>query len=366
LNREYVVRAYQPGDDRKIVELLDLVFGGWPKFDFGFSPLEHWKWKYQDNPLKLSQIAVGESDNRIISCEHSFPLRIKIGDKVCLAHHSGDLAVHPDFRRMAASEKMRELLVQMREKAGSSLVYFVTFNPILIESLSKFYRRFPYKVITFIRIHDIGLHLRKMPIEYASVKKYYFQLVKLMNRFRGTSQHYTPSSYNFQIREIAAFDNSINVFWEEIKNHYDFIIERSRDFLNWRYFDARGGDYLVKIAEKDSKILGYVVLRINKHQKDYPLGYVVDLLTLPNRLDVAHALVADAVDYFANNNINVIYCLVIKHHPYQTSLERNGFVTRREEAPFFYKESAKVEEPRKFKIDSPGRIHFAYGNFDAI
>lgn len=361
-----MVRSYQPGDDKKIVELLDLVFGGWPKFDLGFSPLEHWKWKYQGNPLKLSQIAVGESDNRIISCEHSFPLRIKIGEKVCLGHHSGDLAVHPDFRRMAISEKMRKLLVQMRQKPGSSLVYFVTFNPILIKSLSKFYLRFPYKVTTFIRIHDIDLHLRKMPIEYALMKKYYFQLVKLMGRFRGSSQHNTLSSHNFQIREIAAFDNSINVFWGEIKNHYDFIVERSRDYLNWRYFDARGGDYLVKIAETDSKILGYVVLRINKLQKDYPLGYVVDLLTLHNRLDVAHALVADAVDYFANHNINVIHCLVIKHHPYQTVLKRNGFVTRREEAPFFYKESAKEEELRKSKIHSPSRIHFSYGDFDGI
>ncbi len=31
--KTFEVRLYQPGDEKQIVELLDLVFDGWPKID---------------------------------------------------------------------------------------------------------------------------------------------------------------------------------------------------------------------------------------------------------------------------------------------------------------------------------------------
>lgn len=366
MDREYEIRSYQRGDEENIIRLLDLVFDGWPKFDLGCSPLEHWRWKYQGNPLKMNQIVVGVSDSLIIGSEHSFSSRIKIGDKVYPGSHSGDVAVDSGFRRTGIYKKMRELKVQMRKKSGVPLFYYVTYNPILIKTLSKSNRRFPYDIMNSFRIHDVDLHISKRSVNHVLMKKYGFQLMKLMNRFRNTLNPSNPSSYDFQILEIATFGDSINVFWEEIKDHYNFILERNRDYLNWRYCDPRGGNYLVKIAKADSKILGYIVLRINRLGEDYPPGYIVDLLTLPNRIDIADALIADAVKYFTTNNVNMVFCLFIKNHPYEAILERNGFVSRGENLSLFYGETTKVEELREIENGSPKRIHFAFGDFDAI
>jgi len=64
-----------------------------------------------------------------------------------------------------------------------------------------------------------------------------------------------------------------------------------------------------------------MVLRIDRHQQDYPIGYIVDLLTLPNRLDVAMALVENAVSYLMGHHINMILCMFMKNHPYEAILK---------------------------------------------
>ena len=69
LNHKYIVRPYRLGEEEEIVELLELVFNGWPQFDLNCASLEHWRWKYLDNPLKMNTVAVEISNNKIIGCE---------------------------------------------------------------------------------------------------------------------------------------------------------------------------------------------------------------------------------------------------------------------------------------------------------
>lgn len=366
LEKEYEVRPFQPGDEEGIVELLELVFDRWPNFDLVCSPLEHWRWKYQDNPFGMNQIVVGVSDHRIVGCLHSFSLRIKIGNKICLGTQTADLAVHPDFRRRVIFKKMLDLATKMRKESGSKFHYYLTWNPMLSKYLLKVYHKFPHQVMRLFRIHDMGLQLRKQPMKLDFIYQFGGHLLKLANKYRSALRPNRPHSYDFHIGEMAHFDERMEGFWEEIKEHYNFVIERNWDYHNWRYVDPRSGGYLVKIAEANGKILGYTVLRINKRQIDYPVGYLVDLITLPDKLDVANVLVEDAVDYFDGNNINMIMCLILKKHPYKAILERHGFIGRRERIPLFYREYAEIEELRKLKTSSPSSIHFAYGDLDVI
>ncbi len=98
--KEYTIRDYNPGDEEEIVELLQLGFDGWPHFDIACSPLEHWRWKYQENPIGRSLINIAECERRIIGARQSYLQRICIGHKVFRSMYAGDLVVHPDYRRM--------------------------------------------------------------------------------------------------------------------------------------------------------------------------------------------------------------------------------------------------------------------------
>ena len=220
LEREVEVRTFQPGEEEKIVELLKLVFNEWPNFDLLFSPLEHWRWKYQANPLGMRQIIVGVSDGIIIGCNHSLFSRIKMGNSTFLSSQGGDAAVSPEFMGKTIFRRMMDLKMRKGKESGAQIHYFLTWNPILRKSLPKFYRKFPHVVRILFRIHDFDLHLKKRPIRYGFIYKCGFHLIKLANQYRNTLRRYRPSSRDFHIEEITQFDKRIEPFWEEIKDHY--------------------------------------------------------------------------------------------------------------------------------------------------
>lgn len=365
--KEYEVRPYQPGDEEEIVELLELVFDVWPHFDLKCTPLEYWKWKYQENPMKKNFITVAINGGKIIGCSHAIPIRMKIGDAVFLCSFGIDLAVHPDFRRMGISNKMHELREELRKKSDIIFAPIESGVPILIKHYSKIYPRFPHDKMLFVRIHDVDLHLRIIQSENTWVKKYGFLLLKLFNRIKNVLSVSSPSGKAFNISEIQSFDDRINKFWDEIKDHYTFAVERKRDYLNWRYSDPRGGNYLIKQIEEDGRILGFSVLRINRYMENYPMGYVVDLLTFPDRLDVAEAFVADAIDYFDHNDINIIKCLIVENHPHEGIFKKHGFLYSRERHVMFYTIFTPIgDELIKVKKVTGNRIHLSYGDRDDI
>jgi hypothetical protein len=171
---------------------------------------------------------------------------------------------------------------------------------------------------------------------------------------------------NFSIKKVSSFDDRIDVFWEEVKGSYDFIVEKSREYLNWRYCDIRGGDYKVYLAEELSSILGYIVLRINKIDPLHQVGYIMEVLALRDREDVAMELFGKAMKYFQSNNVNAVYFSVISGHPYERIARKHGFLDSRRKPHLAYRDYNKLEEINVFQEASPDRLHYQFGEFDSI
>jgi hypothetical protein len=107
-------------------------------------------------------------------------------------------------------------------------------------------------------------------------------------------------------------------------------------------------------------------LRINRYRKDYPIGFIVDLLTMPERFDVANALVADAIQYFDEHDVNLVVAMVAKHHPHEGLLSRFGFLDTRMRLHTFYWVDGLEQEMDALKKISGGKIHFSYGDIDSL
>ena len=69
-NNNVSIRYYQPGDEENIIELLKNTFPKWANFD---NPLELWRWKYIDTPLRtmirlvVADQGIGMSEQEITS-----------------------------------------------------------------------------------------------------------------------------------------------------------------------------------------------------------------------------------------------------------------------------------------------------------
>ena len=157
-----------------------------------------------------------------------------------------------------------------------------------------------------------------------------------------------------------------DTFWDEVKDHYDFIVDRTREHLNWNYCDPRGGDFTVKLAEEDGRMLGYIVLRMDDGGV-YPKGEVIDLLTVPGRMDVADVLLVEATRIFDENGINMCSSMLLEGHPYEKVFERHGFLNSRRKKHVHYScynmDDESVKRVRKI-IDAVdiGKVHLAKGD----
>jgi hypothetical protein len=359
-------RSYKLEDGKQIVEFLDTVFNGWPKHDLKCSPLEHWRWK-NGGGKNPSLGAVCVHNGCIVGSLQSMPRSIRIAGSSLLGSYGVDFAVHPDYKKKGISTKLNLITDDLLKDTGVAFSYAIVGNPILIEAYSKRYPEFPHTITNYARINDIDSQLKAIPMEHPWLIKSGYKTVKLLNIAKQRLYNNKSRKMEFKIEHIDRFDVRTNDLWEEVSADHDFICDRSADYLNWRYCDPHAGDFTVMGAEGDKEeLLGYSVLRINRYLKGYPVGYIVDLLGRPGRLDVVEALAADSLKFFDANDVNIVNCLVTKGHPHERALKRLGFVDSRVKLRIFIDEYTRKGIFNEIVDSSPRRIHFSWGDHDSL
>jgi len=353
---EYSIRLTQPGDEHQIVELLNQEYDGWPQFDLACPPLEHWKWRYQSHPVKNNLVSVGVGEGSIIGCVHAIPRDLKIYGRIVASCLAPDLAVKPGYRKHGVSIDLVKSNSKLLRKTGIEAAYFETRNPVLVKSNFRRYPRIPIEVLHYINVKNISLHYQHSSYNYPLLKKSGSWILKMLNAFGALPPAVKLKSDRSPIRWINRFER-----------HYQFIAVRDQRLLNWRFCDPRGGDYQIACLDDGSHIEGYIVLRINRRIKSYPVGYILDLLTLPESNGSADILIAFGRQYFKRKRVNIIHTLVPRAHPYQNALKRNGFFYSRQKVNLYYLPLAEIKEDIAALMKSPPeKIYFSYGDIDTI
>jgi GNAT superfamily N-acetyltransferase len=356
----YYVRLYEPGDEEEIIELLKTSFPEWKEIR---SPIEYWKWKYIENPLG-SIIVVADWNGKIVGVVHRLNLNIKTDEKT-FSNYGDDVTVHSDYRKKGIYKNMIKYTEELSKEKKITLNFGISISDYTVSMAEREgYVFFPFTISHMIQIRDVRMHFKKRPVENNLLAIFGFSVLKLLNRIKRSLKQ-TEIQSEFRIENILRFDERINGFWEKIQENYQFIIEKKQEYLNWRYCDPRSsnkGRYFIKQAEKQEKILGFIVLE-TKEKDDYIEGYVVDLLAHSGRIDVARKLLEEACLFFQKLNINVVHYRVVQNHTYQALFRELGFI----EVPSKFLMSYKMfQEKEKIKIlneSSPSQIYFNYGDY---
>ena len=361
----YSVKDYEPGMEKEIVELLDIGFNGWPKIDLKCSNVDFWRWKYLDNPTDIINLHVIMSDDKIVSCDHCIPHFIKIMDKVELCGTRSDVTVHPDYRGQNLWRTSEEYATITEKRDGIRMIHYLTGNPIVVKRMSKIRPQFPFSLVNLVRVQDIDKHLEYMPMERDWLIRIGFKAVSFLKNFIKSNKKL--STYpKYSVDRVDVFDERIDGFWKRAREQYSFIVERNKKYLNWRYCDPRSGKYVVYIVKKHDEITGYMVVKINKYFKEYPVGFVIDLLTLPKEFDSVEILLKKAIDYFDENKVNIINYLIVKNHPYLKIASEHGFLDSRVNIHKFYNPLELAEEMNDLSKTSPAEVFFSWGDHDSL
>jgi GNAT superfamily N-acetyltransferase len=355
---DYIVRLYRPGEEEEIVEVLKISFPEWGDAKF---PLDYWKWKYLDCPLG-SHVVVADWDGKIVGVECHLLLKILIDEKISLSSYSDDSAVHPDYRRKGISKNMLQYALDLSTRAMHFAIQ--THEATVKNAKRQGMVLFPFSISHMLHVRDVDKHFRMKQTENNLVVRFGFSVLKLLNRIKNLPRQ-TKTKSNLKILEISKFDERINKFWEKIRDDYNFIIEKNREYLNWRYCDPRNnlkGRYFVKQAEQDGEILGFIVLE-TRSKDGYSEGYIVDLLTCPGRMDVARKLVEETCSFFWESEFNAVHYRVVKDHPYQVIFSEQGFIEIPSKLHMTYKMFYDKEKMQVIKDSKPSQIHFNYGDY---
>jgi hypothetical protein len=372
MSESIIIRGYKDGDWENILELLKKVFKGWPQYDTNHKPLETLQWKF-GRDISKKTMGLAEDKGKIVGTFLTWVSNIKVGDSIYSASNGCDVAVHPDYRGFGLFNKTRDLVGEFRIKNNIKVHLGISGNALVIESYKrntekypKTWINFPYQVSRMIMINDVDDFLKKNPTDQSLLKGIVYRAIGSSHKLEGMLTKNSKTHKNIRIREITTFDEKIDKFWDKIRNNYDFILERKKDYLNWRYTDPRAGTYRIILAEENGEIIGYSVQRINRIKPDNPRGYIVELLSDHGRLDAVDAMLGDSMKYFKEQGINAIYSSQFNTHPYNKIYNKYGFVTYAKSSLFLWLTEDLGKDIVTLKSTKASRTHFSNGDEDEI
>jgi hypothetical protein len=244
------------------------------------------------------------------------------------------------------------------------LSYSLSGNPIVYEkAIRTGCTSFPKPISQLIRIRDIDKHLAVKEGEQDFLKKYGFKTLAYFYKKRHGKKGLLDPEVKLSYPD--GFGDEVDVFWEQIKSSLDFAVIRDRKYLNWRYCDNRAGDFKVVTASKNGELVGYSVLRVNRYDPSYPVGYVADMMTIPTEPAAQSMLLDDAVRYFDDEQINCVHFWAVKGSSLMKTALRYGFVPAPNKFLMWF--SSRNSFKMDFLAGSPcERLHFALGDTDWI
>lgn len=321
-NMVYSYRRYAPGDEYRLYELFDFVWGQrqiLPRKDYW---VRGWRWMFINNPAGGSIIWLAEHNCKLIGEYPLIMINMKVGEKLIKAGQIADTMTDPHFRRRGIAFLLgKESLKEMKGRNALIAFGFPTKEAYPLHMKSG-----------WLDVCDIKIMVK--PINFKNLLEEYFKdsyhlknifsiIMKLLLKSKFITRK-PPLIDGLTIEEVYRFDSRVNDLWEWISKDYNIIVARDETYLNWRYIDSPNANYRVCIAEKHKKIHGYIVLDYTRYN-GLLVGRILDIVAPLDQQDIVQCLISNAEKYFEKNGVDAILSSIVCNRYYNIFL-RNGFI----------------------------------------
>lgn len=327
---EWQPRLLKPGEEPALLQLFLDAYGTWPKAEISVPAIDHLRWKLEAGGDQRA--AVVEAGGEIVGAVLISFRELWVKDRILRGTSGGDVAVHPAHQGKRMFTAMTPFLWDLN-MATSDISYGY-------------------------RSRNLAVQKTLQPFERSILGNFVNVLV--------ASSHSTPPSgaqaeEPWELRSVTTFDARIDALWKDAAPQFDFIASRTQAFLNWRFCDRRAGDFTCIVAEQDGRTLGYAVERISNGR-----GYLVDLLTLPDRLDVVLSLARRALDDLRSAGVDEVNCWLPTRHVYFDALSEAGFATVKTTQDITYRPLGTPAHELSFLLQRETTVHFTLGDTDLV
>ena len=293
---------------------------------YGSMGLFHWR--AFDHYIMPGIVNLIKDNERIVSILSNTPKRISIQGKDCLAAEIGDAFTDPAYQRQG----MLALLTnQSTREALERGIHGVYSTPdAQTPSLPAFIKKAGFVKPESPKVKSLVLLLNPGPF----IRRYTHWLIGLYGGALFLTLYFlyylglkgwgrrTPG----EIVELNALPEKWDEFWDEARGAYDFILERNRQALTWRFF-RNPHKYTFYALRDRGRILGYAVYRIVA-DAEIKRMILADFLFLPGQEPRFRALLIQVITDALKFGVSYINTWCVEGGPYHGPLKRCGFTAR--------------------------------------
>jgi hypothetical protein len=315
-SRDFVIRPYRDGDEIMINEMFNEVFGQKRE-------LNHWYWKYRNNPQGSSIISLALTSDGILAAHYAaYPLKLhyslseKDEPNKFIIYHAGDKMTRRQFRSVGFGKRalLSRTYTHFKDTATQP------------NTLYKF---------GFMAHHSLRFGL--LFFNYTIIEPVPFRTLAWEN----LSQHRYPFVEKFlkgiTVEVVSEIDETWTDFFSRTALYYTVLVRRDAAYLKWRYLQRPDRKYLIIALRRRSKLAGWSVF--------YREGTKIiwgDALFERGDLDAVKSVLTYIRSHPLGQGVNVIECWFPPRPAWwDTILQRLGF-------------RVEVE---------PNDLHFCIGNF---
>lgn len=278
---EYILRSYRAGDEQTILELFPSCF-------HAERGLDHWRWKYVDNPWGHHHISLATSaDGRLATHYAGYPVPFWYGDgkeegRVFSTLQMGDTMTNPAFRDVGRGRSgllARTVRHFFAIHRGGSHGFFYGFNTGSIQ-------RFCQWFIGGTQVQPVGY----WTLDLATVG---------------------PESLDhrgYLVDRVSQVDGSWSRLFQRVAPEMGLLVARDARWLEWRYLQCPDIRYTLVGAWHWGRLVGWGVFR----RRDDTLVWG-DALFLPRHRQAASAVLRKALEQPENAGVTRIEAWFSSH-----------------------------------------------------
>lgn len=231
---EFIIRPYRPGDEFKINEMFNEVF-------HRDRSIEHWYWKYRDNPYGSGRIALAIAPDGTLAAHYGgYPLKLFLATdkKEFTVYHLGDKMTRRIYRGVGI---------------GKNSLLSLTFR-----AFQDNFARDALFGYGFGTHHSLRFGL--MFLNYIDFEPVSFWRLPIERLLKGKGVSFLRQLFSLRrLKQVKEIDVQWDEFFYTVAPSYRLLIKRDSQYLNWRYLRRPDRQYLILSVTKKNRLTGWSV-----------------------------------------------------------------------------------------------------------
>ncbi|MDX2253590.1 MAG: GNAT family N-acetyltransferase [Nitrospira sp.] len=291
-------------------------------------------WLYRQNPHGPARAWIAEDEGHAIGMAAAFPRRLLVRGDVREVWVLGDFYIDSQYRSLGPAIQLQRAVLDAVQRATMLAGYY----DFPSRPMAAVYKR--------IGIRDEGTLIRMAKplradrVVSALCGPMLSKIVSpLVNVGLAVGVHVNGTDPAFSVQShTGRFGSEFDRLVQEAGAAYLACIERSADYLNWRYADHPSEQYECLVARQSGRLCGYVIFSCAARDAILFDVFSLNLESIPYRL-----LRRLAKDLW-KRGVFTVSASVVEGHPWRNTLERAGFRAR-ETSPFIVSPGPNERDP---------------------